>query len=64
MNALPGRWPQWMRLGLAWMAVLLLASGCAVLPAEFERTPSKAVPLSPDTTLGRIAQCRNHTSSR
>jgi putative cardiolipin synthase len=56
MNAVPGRWPQWMRLGLAMMAVLLLASGCAMLPAEFERMPSKAVPLSPDTTLGRIAK--------
>jgi putative cardiolipin synthase len=56
MRARPSLWPQWMRLGLALMAVLFLASGCAMLPAEFERTPSKAVPLSPGTTLGRIAK--------
>ena len=45
-----------MRLGLALMAVLFLASGCAMLPADFERTPSKAMPLDPATPLGRIAK--------
>ncbi|MGK6309847.1 phospholipase D family protein [Variovorax sp. DT-64] len=56
MRARPSRWPQWVRLGLALAVVLFLASGCAMLPAEFERTPSRAVPLSPDTALGRIAK--------
>ena len=56
MRLRPSLWPHWMRLGLALMAVLFLASGCAMLPPEFERTPSKAVPLDPGTTLGRIAK--------
>ncbi|GAA4351135.1 phospholipase D family protein [Variovorax defluvii] len=56
MGARPGPWLQWMRLGLALMSVLFFAGGCATLPAEFERTPSKALPASADTPLGRIAQ--------
>ncbi len=39
---------------MAGLALCLLA-GCATLPAEFERVPSKAIALSPDTALGRIA---------
>ncbi len=56
MRACPSRWPQWVRLGWALGVALFLASGCAMLPAEFERTPSRAMPLSPDTALGRIAK--------
>lgn len=44
------------RLGAALMAATLLASGCAMLPAEFERQPSSAIAASADTTLGRIAK--------
>jgi len=47
---------RWMQMGLALMAVLLLAGGCATLPAEFAREPSQAVPASADTALGRIAK--------
>ncbi|CAN7432114.1 MULTISPECIES: phospholipase D family protein [unclassified Variovorax] len=56
MSRRPSPLPSWIRLGLVLMAVLLLASGCAMLPAEFERTPSKAMPLSTGTVLGRIAK--------
>ena len=40
-----------------WIAGLLLCllAGCATLPDEFERTPSKAIALSTETALGRIA---------
>ncbi|RZL95122.1 MAG: phospholipase D family protein [Variovorax sp.] len=41
---------------MALSAVLFFASGCATLPDEFARTPSKAVPLSAGTALGRIAK--------
>jgi len=47
---------QLLRLGWALAATLVLASGCAMLPAEFERAPSSAIPLSSDTGLGRLAK--------
>jgi putative cardiolipin synthase len=52
------RLPPWLRIGLAWMAAMLLASGCAVLPDQFERTPSQALPAAAaaETSLGRIAK--------
>ncbi|VTU32526.1 Cardiolipin synthase [Variovorax sp. SRS16] len=51
----PGFLSRWLGLGLAAL-MMLLASGCAMLPREFAHTPSKAVPASADTALGRIAQ--------
>jgi putative cardiolipin synthase len=56
MNGRPSPLSRWLRLGLAWMAVLVFAGGCATLPDQFERTPSKAMALSPDTALGKIAK--------
>ena len=46
--------------GRAWGArmaalVLCLLAGCATLPDEFERVPSRAIALSSDTALGRLA---------
>jgi phosphatidylserine/phosphatidylglycerophosphate/cardiolipin synthase-like enzyme len=48
------------KAGLVWGArvaalALSLLAGCATLPDEFERAPSKAMALSTDTALGRIA---------
>ena len=43
------------RAAIALAAAVLLASGCASLPRDVPRTPSAAVPASPDTELGRIA---------
>ncbi|MDM0081534.1 phospholipase D family protein [Variovorax sp. J31P179] len=52
----PGLLARWWRLGLALVATMLLASGCAMLPADFERQPSSAIAASAETTLGRIAK--------
>jgi putative cardiolipin synthase len=40
---------------VAVLAATLLLGGCASLPRDVPRTPSAAVPASPDTELGRIA---------
>ena len=61
MSARPGPWPQWMRLGLALTAVLLLASGCAMLPAEFERTPSRRCRCPPTPRWGASRRPRSPT---
>lgn len=47
----------WSRAPL-WLGglVLCLLTGCATLPDTFERTPSKALALSSDTVLGRMAR--------
>ena len=47
---------RWWRQVAALAATALLASGCAVLPADFERQPSSAIAASAETTLGRIAK--------
>ena len=48
------RWRRvWAALALA--AVALLATGCASLPRDVQRTPSVAVAASAETELGRIA---------
>lgn len=41
---------------LAAMLWLVLAGGCAMLPAGFERQPSSAITASNETALGRIAR--------
>ena len=40
---------------VALLTASLLLGGCASLPRDVPRTPSAAVPASPDTALGRIA---------
>jgi putative cardiolipin synthase len=37
------------------MAAALLFAGCATLPDEAPRTPTKALAVSADTALGKIA---------
>jgi putative cardiolipin synthase len=41
--------------GLLLAAAALLGAGCASLPQDVPRTPSRALPASADTLLGRIA---------
>jgi putative cardiolipin synthase len=41
--------------GLLLAAAALLGAGCASLPADVQRSPSRALPASTDTPLGRIA---------
>src|SRR6476620_1147864 len=43
------------RAALALGAAALLATGCASLPRDAQRTPSAAIAASADTELGRIA---------
>lgn len=45
------RWGHWV---IALLAVLLF-SGCATLPDEAPRPPTKAMAVSPDTALGKLA---------
>jgi len=51
-DARPLRWT----LSFAFWLVSLLATGCAVLPDGLAGPPSKAIPASSETTLGRIAR--------
>lgn len=52
MTRLPmSRWGHWWVVGL----VALLLTGCATLPDEAPRPPTKAVAVSADTALGKIA---------
>jgi cardiolipin synthase C len=61
MNVHDGQWPRPMtgRIGLWRMlgcCAAWLAAGCASLPQDVARAPSKAVPPAADTALGRIVK--------
>ena len=45
------------------MTLALLATGCASLPEDFERTRSEALPDTDDTSLGRVASASLATST-
>jgi len=45
---------RWLRAGLS-IALALLLGACATLPKDVVRAPSRAIPASIDTDLGRIA---------
>jgi putative cardiolipin synthase len=49
------RRPGALAAGIALIAWLALASGCAMLPAAVERTPTSAVAANPADELGRLA---------